>query len=352
MRGAGYEARGDSEERKVIARNTNPSVLPSTELGALSPSTGSPQASALESPVPVGRRAVFQLGIQTALGILAAGGLLPFLAGCVRAPGTARDQLIFVSEEKEIAMGVAAYRELLRQAPLSRDPRINDLVHRVGERIAAAAHKPEYHWEFVVIQDDRTINAFALPGGKVAVYTGILKITENEAGLATVMGHEVAHALQRHGAERYSRGILEQIAQAGAIAGAASGAVDGSAVMAAMSAYGVGFSLPFGRKQESEADYIGLRLMAQAGYDPREAIAFWERMSGCPRQMIGKLCFRSQAAIPEFLSTHPSDVTRINQIEAWVPDALQYYHPAKQIAPPVQPVEPYRPPIGPIPRAG
>ncbi|RMH04635.1 MAG: M48 family peptidase [Nitrospirae bacterium] len=250
------------------------------------------------------------------------------LWGCVRAPGTARNQLIFISEEKEIALGVSAFRDILRQARLSANPEINALVNRVGHRIAAAANKPEYHWEFVVIQDDETVNAFALPGGKVAVFTGILKYTKNEAGLATVMAHEVAHVLQRHGAERMSRGILEQVAQLGAMVGAASGAVDPQLAMGAMSAYGVGVSLPHNRRQESEADYIGLRLMAKAGYDPREAVAFWERMSGCPKQMIGRFCFRSKAAIPEFLSTHPSDATRIKQIEAWVPDALRFYHPA------------------------
>ncbi|MEW6246096.1 MAG: M48 family metallopeptidase [Nitrospirota bacterium] len=305
----------------------------------------------VELAVSVGRRELLRLGAQTVLGIVAAGGILPYLVGCVRAPGTARDQLIFLSEEKEIAMGVSAFREVLRQTRLNENPEINEMVHRVGQRIAAVANKPEYHWEFAVIQDDRVINAFALPGGKVAVFTGILKITQNEAGLATVMGHEVAHALQRHGAERMSRGILEQIAQVGALAGAATGAVNPSVAMGAMGAYGVGVSLPFNRKQESEADYIGLRLMAQAGYDPREAVAFWERMSGCPRQMIGKLCFRSQQAIPEFLSTHPSDVTRINQIEAWIPEAMRYYRPAEGLEP-VHPREPYQPPIGPMPKTG
>ncbi len=299
----------------------------------------------------MGRRELLRLGVQTMLGIVATGGILPYLVGCVRAPGTARDQLIFLSEEKEIAMGVSAFREVLRQARLNENPEINEMVHRVGQRIAAVANKPEYHWEFAVIQDDRVINAFALPGGKVAVFTGILKITQNEAGLATVMGHEVAHALQRHGAERMSRGILEQIAQVGALAGAATGAVNPSVAMGAMGAYGVGVSLPFNRKQESEADYIGLRLMAQAGYDPREAVAFWERMSGCPRQMIGKLCFRSQQAIPEFLSTHPSDVTRINQIEAWIPEAMRYYRQEDGLEP-VQPRRPYQPPIGPMPKTG
>ena len=249
------------------------------------------------------------------------------VAGCVKAPGTARDQLIFISEEKEISMGVSAFREVLRNVRLSANPEINEMVNRVGQRIAKVANKPEYHWEFAVIQDDSQINAFALPGGKVAIFTGILKHTKNETGLATVMAHEVAHALQRHGAERMSRGILEQVAQLGALAGAASGSVDPQLALGAMGAYGVGVSLPHNRRQESEADAIGLKLMARAGYDPREAVAFWERMSGCPKQMIGKFCFRSNAAIPEFLSTHPSDETRIKQIEAWIPGALQFYRP-------------------------
>lgn len=248
--------------------------------------------------------------------------------GCIKAPGTGRDQIMFISEEKEIALGISAYRDVLRQARLSANPEINEMVNRVGRRIAAVANKPEYYWEFAVIQDDNMVNAFALPGGKVAIYTGILKHAKNEAGLATVIAHEIAHALQRHGAERMSRGIIEQIAQIGAIAGAASGAVDPQLAMGAMSAYGVGITLPHNRAQESEADKVGLELMAKAGYDPREAVGFWERMSGCPKQMIGRFCFRSNAAIPEFLSTHPSDATRIQQIEAWIPGALQYYQPS------------------------
>jgi predicted Zn-dependent protease len=246
---------------------------------------------------------------------------------CQKAPGTARDQLIYISEEKEIALGLSAFREVLKHARLSKDPEITLMVNRVGQRIAKAANKPEYVWEFAVIDDDEQVNAFALPGGKVAVFTGILKHTKTEAGLATVMAHEVAHALQRHGAERYSRGILESIAQLGALAGAAVGGIDPGVAIGAMSAYGVGVALPNSRAQETEADFIGLRLMAKAGYDPREAVPFWERMSGCPRKMIGKFCFRSQNAVPEFLSTHPSDVTRIDQIEAWIPQAMRYYRP-------------------------
>ncbi len=249
------------------------------------------------------------------------------LTGCIKAPGTARDQIIFISEEKELALGVEAFRTVLQQARLSANPEINEMVNRVGQRIASVVDKPEYHWEFVVIDDDTQANAFALPGGKVAVYTGILKHTEHEAGLATVMAHEVAHALQRHGAERMSRSILDQIAQIGALAGAVTGAVDPGLAIGAMSAYGLGVTLPHNRRQESEADYIGLQLMAKAGYDPREAVSFWERMSGCPKQMIGKFCFRSNASIPEFLSTHPSDVMRIRNIEAWLPDAMRSYQP-------------------------
>ncbi|CAI4032510.1 M48 family peptidase [Nitrospira tepida] len=287
---------------------------------------------------PLDRRALLAL-LGRAGVVCAAGFALGGLQSCYKAPGTARDQFIFISEEKEIAMGTAAFRDVLRGAPLSPSVEKNELIHRVGERIAKAANKPEYHWEFAVIQEDRIVNAFALPGGKVAVFTGLLKYTQNEAGLATVMGHEVAHALQRHGAERMSRGVLEQIAALGTIAAAATGAVPPGAMIGLQSAYGVGVSLPFNRKQESEADYIGLRLMAQAGYDPREALPFWERMSGCPRNMIGKLCFRSAAAIPEFLSTHPSDVTRMNQIEAWLPDALRHYRPDGSPPVPSEPIQ-------------
>ena len=261
-------------------------------------------------------------------GLCLSGGFLASLAACYRAPTTGRDQLIFFSEEKEMRMGIEAYRDVLKHYPLSTNTENNAMLRRVGERIAAAANRPDYDWEFALIQDDKTVNAFALPGGKVAFFTGILKHTQNEAGIATVMGHEVTHAIQRHGVERMSRGIVEQVASLGALAGAATGKIDPQVVLGTLSAYGVGVSLPFNRAQESEADFIGLRLMAQAGYDPHEAIAFWERMSGCPRNMIGKLCFRSGAGIPEFLSTHPSEESRIKNIEHWIPQMMQYYHTA------------------------
>jgi metalloendopeptidase OMA1, mitochondrial len=303
---------------------------------------------------PVGRRAMLAWGARSALGLWIALGtgsglaVLGALSGCYRAPGTARDQLIFFSEEKELQFGLSAYREVLRQARLSENAEINEQIQRVGRKIADVANKPEYQWEFAVIEDDKMVNAFCLPGGKVAVFTGILKHTKTDAGLATVMGHEIAHALQRHGVERMSRSIIDQIAQLGALGAAAAGHSSGGAIQGLLGAYGVNVSLPFNRKQESEADYIGLRLMSQAGYDPREAVPFWERMSGCPRQMIDKLCFRSQHAIPEFLSTHPSDVTRINQLEAWLPEAMRYYHGAG--GGPIPAPAPYKPAIGPLPQ--
>ena len=307
---------------------------------------------ALQSPV--GRRAVLAWGVCGALVLCVALGtgavavLLGSLSGCYRAPGPARDQLIFFSEEKELEFGISAYREVLRQVRLSDNPEINEQIQRVGQKIAKVANKPEYQWEFAVIDDDKMVNAFCLPGGKVAVFTGILKHTKTDAGLATVMGHEIAHALQRHGVERMSRSIIDQIAQLGALGAAASGHSSGGAIVGLLGAYGVNVSLPFNRKQESEADYIGLRLMSQAGYDPREAVPFWERMSGCPRQMIDKLCFRSQHAIPEFLSTHPSDVTRIHQLESWMPEAMRYYQAANGETPPAP--APYKPAIGPMPQ--
>ncbi len=284
----------------------------------------------------IGRREALAKAVRLTAGLCGAcltGSLVDLLMGCTRAPVTGREQIIFYSEEKERELGLEAYRDVLRQFPLSTNPETNAMIRRVGERIAAAANKPSYDWEFAVIQDDKIVNAFCLPGGKVAFFTGILKPTQNEAGIATVMGHEVAHAIQRHGVERISRGIIEQIVQLGAIAGAATGKVDPRAVQGVLMAYGVNASLPFNRAQESEADYIGLRLMAQAGYDPHEAIAFWERMSGCPRNMIGKLCFRSGAGVPEFLSTHPSEETRIKNIERWIPEAMHYYNPPPDAPP-------------------
>ena len=277
----------------------------------------------------IGRREALARALRLAVGtcgLCLTGGLLG-AGSCTRAPVTNREQLIFFSEETEKEMGIAAYRDVLKHYPLSTDPEVNAMIRRVGERIAAVADKPSYEWEFAVIKDDKVVNAFCLPGGKVAFFTGILKHTQNETGVAVVMGHEVTHALYRHGVERISRSYLEMFAQAGLLAGAATGKVNPAVLQGVLNAYGVNASLPFNRAQETEADFIGLQLMARAGYDPHEAIAFWERMSGCPRNMIGKLCFRSGAGVPEFLSTHPSEETRIKNLEKWIPQDMQYYHP-------------------------
>jgi predicted Zn-dependent protease len=198
------------------------------------------------------------------------------------------------------------------------------MVRRVGRRIAEVTRQDypitkDYEWEFNLIDDDETPNAFALPGGKIAVYTGILKYTKTEAGLATVMGHEVAHALARHGGERISHTLLAQMGAA-AVSVAVSD-MSSAAVQAISTAYGagatVGVLLPFSRLEESEADRIGLVLMARSGYDPREAVGFWQRMAEAGG---GK-------KPPEFLSTHPADERRIRQLEEWMPEALSYYKP-------------------------
>jgi predicted Zn-dependent protease len=238
--------------------------------------------------------------------------LTVMLLACQTVPVTGRQQLILVSAQEENRLGISAYREVLKEERMSRDPQLNALVRRVGERIAAVAERPDFDWEFRVIDKD-VANAFALPGGKVAVYTGILPYTETEAGLAVVMGHEVAHALARHGGERMSRTIIAQLGLAAVQAGLQTS--NPAVVQGIGLAYGVGVELPFNRSQESEADHIGLILMAKAGYDPRQAIPFWQRMEAGQRQ----------GGPPEFLSTHPSGETRQAQLREWLPEALRYY---------------------------
>ena len=257
------------------------------------------------------------------VGWVAIAFLLGFLAGCATAPVTGRQQLILIPASQEIALGLKSYQEILSQSKLSKDKEIVGMVNRAGRRIAHVTSREypiakDYEWEFNVIEDEKTPNAFALPGGKIAVYTGILKYTENEAGLATVIGHEIGHALARHGAERMSQYLLAQL---GAVALNVALKDQSPETVAAMNiGYGVGTTvgvlLPFSRVEESEADHIGLILMAKAGYDPREAVAFWERMA----KVGGK-------KPPAFLSTHPADEKRIAQINQWMPEALAVYKP-------------------------
>jgi predicted Zn-dependent protease len=242
---------------------------------------------------------------------------------CATAPYTRRTQLILVGEAQEAQLGAAAYKEVLEKADVVRDPEVNDAVRRVGERIARAADEPGYDWEFTVIDDPRQVNAFALPGGKVAVYTGLFPVARDEAGLAAVLGHEVAHVLARHGAERMSQGLLADLAATG-VAVAVSDA-NPATRNAVMQAFGlgaqVGVLLPFGRTQESEADHIGLILMAKAGYEPEAALALWQRMEQAGGQTP-----------PEWLSTHPSYGTRQRNIESWLPEARRYYDPEADVA--------------------
>jgi metalloendopeptidase OMA1, mitochondrial len=241
------------------------------------------------------------------------------ITACQTVPITGRSQLLLLSEADEMQMGIQSYREVVQKAKLSTDPATNDMVKRVGTRIAAATGRTDLPWEFVVIED-RQANAFALPGGKVAVYTGILPITKDETGLATVLGHEVAHAVARHGAERMSQGLLVQVGLAGTMVALSKRDPKTVQTVGALLGAGaaVGLILPWSRSQESEADHLGLIYMAKAGYDPRAARDLWIRMAEASQ---------GHDRPPEFLSTHPSETTRIKQIEAWLPEASQYYRP-------------------------
>jgi predicted Zn-dependent protease len=242
------------------------------------------------------------------------------IIGCATAPYTGRNQFILVSEGQEASLGDEAYRHTLRDSVVTHDTNAERIVRRVGEKIAAVANKPAYKWEFTIINDPETVNAFALPGGKVAVYTGIFGSARDEAGLAVVMGHEVAHALARHPAERMSQGMLLQLGGVGlGVALGRNPALANQVLQAYGIGTGVGVALPFGRSQETEADHIGLILMAKAGYDPRVALDLWERME---KKEGGK------GAPPEFLSTHPGYETRIEQLRSFLPQALSYYQPS------------------------
>jgi predicted Zn-dependent protease len=244
--------------------------------------------------------------------VLLSGAVGLFLiVACQTVQQTGRSQFIVVSESQELKLGDDAYKETLSKERLSTRKDWQAQLRRVGQRIAAAAEKPNYKWEFSVLQG-KEVNAFALPGGKVAFWEGIMPIAQDDNGIAVIMGHEVAHALARHGAERMSQALgAEALGQVLAVG---VGKVSPAMQADVLKAYGLGATigvlLPWGRTQESEADRIGLTLMAKAGYDPTGAVTFWERMSKLPGDKP-----------PEFLSTHPSDATRINQIKEWLPEA-------------------------------
>jgi predicted Zn-dependent protease len=260
---------------------------------------------------------------RLACGLLT-GAMLIFLSGCYTVPITGRQAMILLDEGTEMQMGASSYADIKKEAKISTDPAVNAQVQRVGKRVAAATGL-NYNWEFTVFDDPKTVNAFCLPGGKVGIYTGILKVTQNDAGLATVVAHEVAHAAARHGAERYSQDVM--LGLGGAVLGEALGGADESDKDNEKwkVAYGLGstllVALPHSRMQESEADRIGLIYMAKADYDPREAVALWERFKAYKDQ-------QGQSQI-EFLSTHPTDETRIRDLKAHLPEALRYYRPGR-----------------------
>ena len=250
----------------------------------------------------------------TALALLA--------TACETVPYTGRSQLQLLSPSQEGEMGVQAYAQILGQSRVSADTAATGMITRVGSRIAAATGHPEYKWEYRLIQDDKQANAFALPGGKVAVYTGILPITRDEAGLAVVLGHEIGHVVARHGGERVSQQLLVNVGLEATMAALSGGNPNTVQQVGALLGAGaaVGLLLPWSRAQESEADHLGLILMSKAGYDPRAAVDLWRRMADHAR---------TSGRPPEFLSTHPSEVTRIQQIQAWLPEALQHYKPGR-----------------------
>ena len=259
---------------------------------------------------------------RTALKAISAASLGACLCGgCRTAPVTKRPQLLLIPEGQELALGSEAYQETLASETVSQNTRLTEMVKRVGQRIAAVSDKDDYEWQFELIASPNQ-NAFALPGGKVAIYEGILPICQDEAGLAVVMSHEVAHALARHGGERMSQNIA--VDKVKLVAEKLIGAYAADKKDILLQAYGVGSQygvlLPYSRRQESEADHIGLNLMAQAGYDPTVAPDFWTR--------FGTL--KSGEQQPEFLSTHPADDRRAADLLKLMDESKAIYSGAQQ----------------------
>lgn len=251
---------------------------------------------------------------------------ISLLYACATVPVTGRKQLNLVAQDEIIAASTLEYQKVLQTSKLSNNQEQVATIKRVGAKIQKAVEQymaqkgasdqlAGFQWEFNLIEDDKTANAWCMPGGKVAFYTGILPICKDEAGIAIVMGHEVAHAIANHGRERMSEAMLAN----GLLSGlsAAMGSAPTLAEELLLQSLGIGANvgmLKFSRDHESEADHIGLIFMAMAGYDPNEAPKFWERMEA---QSGGQ-------APPEFLSTHPSHATRIKDLKGWIPEAMTY----------------------------
>ncbi len=253
--------------------------------------------------------------------------ILILIIGCSTVPITGRKTFNLIPESQMNAMSFSQYDEFLKTNKLSSNKTQTGMVKRVGSKIQKAVEQyfadngmsnklSGYEWEFNLVDSD-DVNAWCMPGGKVVVYTGILPVTKDEAGLAVVMGHEIAHAIGGHGSERMSQGMLVQLG--GMALSTALEQKPAETQQIWMTAFGVGAQfgvmLPFSRLHESEADHLGLIFMAMAGYDPNTAIEFWQRMKA----------MKGGQAPPEFLSTHPADATRISDLKKLLPEAMNYY---------------------------
>ncbi len=246
---------------------------------------------------------------------------LLLLTGCYTVPETGRKSMIMISPGEEAEMGAAAFAEVRAKEKISADPAANERVRRVGHRIAEAVGNalPGAKWEFVVFDEPKTVNAFALPGGKVGVYTGLLNLATTDDELAIVMGHEIGHVTARHGAERMSQGLMAGIIGVGV--GVAT--QDSSNRELWRLGYGLaagGATLAFSRGNESEADYIGIRYAAKAGYNPMAAITFWQKMAKA----------KDGTQPPKWLSTHPAHADRIADLQRWMPEVLPLYETARK----------------------
>jgi predicted Zn-dependent protease len=236
------------------------------------------------------------------------------ILSCQSIPGTGKKSLVLLTRSQELQMGENAWAEIKKKEKRSTNLRATQILERVGQRVSAQAAIADFKWEFLLIESEQK-NAFCLPGGKVAFYTGILPVLENEAAMAVVMGHEVAHAVARHGAQRVSQGLLTQFGLAVLDLAVLQDSQYRSAILGGLGLGAqVGVLLPFSRSHESEADVLGLRYAAAAGYDPDEAARFWQRFSKS-----------GGAKPPEFLSTHPSDGTRIQNLKRLAGDLQAVY---------------------------
>ena len=264
----------------------------------------------LARPVALPRRALAGPPLVASLSLLAA------LSSCTTAPVTGRKQLDLVSDSTMNQLGLTTYQQQLAAVKVDADPAHKAMVERVSKRLIDAAEKnyhPGFKWEVTTIDDPKTLNAWCLPGGKIAVYSGILPVTQDDTGLAVVLAHEISHALAHHGAERASRSELMQLGEAGLLAAVNAGEPQATQTAAALIGIGsqVGVELPFSRQQESEADHIGLVLMAKAGYDPARAVDFWQRM----------IAANQGAEPPKLLSDHPPSAERVDAIKRELPEA-------------------------------